>query len=180
MSSSTVRALTLLASVLCAGCGGVKASGNMPLNAVTGVDLQKYLGTWHEQARYENRFQPADCVNVTADYALRSDGQISVTNRCRNVSGAVTDEAEGTAYVADTVTNAKLRVSFFWPFYGDYWIVALADDYSWVIVSEPDRDYLWILTRQADIPASEMDTLVEKATGLGFDKSRLIFSRRKN
>jgi apolipoprotein D and lipocalin family protein len=148
-----------------------------PLAAVPRVDLQRYLGTWHEMARYENEFQGEGCVNVTAEYALRDDGDVSVVNTCRNAAGAITDQADGRAYVADKDSNAKLRVTFFWPFFGDYWIVALADDYSWVIVSEPSREYLWILTREPVSTGPLKAELTAKAAALGFDVSRLLYTQ---
>ncbi|BCW88621.1 Outer membrane lipoprotein Blc [Alphaproteobacteria bacterium SO-S41] len=148
------------------------------LTTVEHVDLKRYLGVWHELARYENRFQGPECLNVTAQYGLDKDGDVSVLNSCRNAAGDITDQAEGYAVVADPVSNAKLRVSFFWPFFGDYWIVALADDYSWVIVTAPGREYLWILTRDAMTPDVLKDQLVAKVRALGFDTSQLFFSRR--
>jgi apolipoprotein D and lipocalin family protein len=155
-----------------------QAAEPAPLQTVQQVDLQRYLGVWHEQARYNSWFQGPDCVNVTAEYGLTEDGKISVLNTCRDAAGAVTDQADGSAYVDDTATNAKLRVSFFWPFFGDYWIVALAEDYSWVIVSEPGREYLWLLTREAKIDPALRDQLLAKAAELGFDTTKLFFSQR--
>ena len=149
-----------------------------PLQTVSKVDLNRYLGVWHELARYENSFQGPACVNVTAEYTLDEDGDIGVLNTCRNEAGEITDQADGTAYVADKATGAKLRVSFFWPIYGNYWIVALADDYSWVIVSEPGRDYLWLLTRARHPGKDVADAMVARAAALGFDTSRLYFSQR--
>ena len=93
------------------------------------------LAAGTELARYEQGFQ-RDCDGVTADYALRSDGKISVINRCRKPDGSL-KQAKGVAKLADSATNAKLKVSFFGPFYGDYWVLDHADDYSWSIVGEP-------------------------------------------
>lgn len=149
-----------------------------PLASVPSVDLQRYLGVWHELARYDNWFQDEACVNVTAEYGIDEDGDVSVLNTCRDAAGAVTETAEGYARVVEGSGNAQLRVSFFWPFFGDYWVVALADDYTWVIVSEPGRDYLWILTRSAATSDADRDSLVAKAVELGFDRNRLVFSRR--
>lgn len=150
-----------------------------PLQTVPSVDLNRYLGVWHELARYDNWFQGDDCVNVTAEYGLDKDGDVSVLNTCRNPAGEVTETAEGYARVASDSGSARLRVSFFWPIFADYWIVALADDYSWVIVSEPDRDYLWILTRSDTTSEADIQMLTARAAELGFDTSRLVFSRRK-
>lgn len=150
-----------------------------PLKTVPFVDLNRYVGTWHEMARYPNDFQDANCLNVTAQYTLDEDGDIDVVNTCHDAQGRVTETADGTATIEDKTSQAKLSVTFFWPFSGDYWIVALADDYSWVIVSEPDREYLWILTRQPIGAGAERDALVAKAASLGFDTSKLFFSQRQ-
>lgn len=172
--ANAARAVSLVAALGIAACGASNAS---PPPVVQHVDLDRYLGLWHEMARYENRFQGPDCLNVTAQYSLRDDGDISVLNTCRDAAGNVTETADGRAYVADKSTNAKLRVTFFWPFFGDYWIVALADDYAWAIVSDPSREYLWILTREPLTGGPLKDELVARAASLGFDTARLVYAR---
>jgi len=154
-----MTALARLAALAAFAALAPAAAEPPPLQTVARVDLQRYLGLWHEQARYENWFQGADCLNVTAEYAFDEDGDISVVNTCRDAAGQVTDE-------------------FQWPFFGDYWIVALADDYSWAIVSEPDREYLWILTRAATISEELRADLVARAAALGFDPAKLYVSAR--
>ena len=136
------------------------------------VDLRRYLGRWYEIARYEQSFQKG-CEGVTADYALRPDGNIEVVNRCRKPGGE-TSEARGRAKVVDTVTNAKLKVSFFGPFYGDYWVLDHADDYTWSIVGEPSGRYLWILSREAVPAEAEVKQLIDHARDLGYDTSMLL------
>lgn len=170
-----MRAAALAAALAVTAC---TPATDPSLTTVDHVDLMRYLGVWHELARYENRFQGPECLNVTAQYGLDKNGNVSVLNSCRNAAGDITDQAEGYAVVADAASNAKLRVSFFWPFFGDYWIVALADDYSWVIVTAPGREYLWILTRDAATPDALKDQLVAKVRALGFDTGKLFFSRR--
>ena len=117
-----------------------------PLTTVDHVDLQRYVGKWYEIARYPNRFQRKCQSDTTATYTLREDGKVQVANACREKDGTMTT-ANGTAKVVDPKTNAKLKVTFFWPFYGDYWILGLGPDYQYAIVGEPDRKYLWILSR---------------------------------
>ncbi len=118
-----------------------------PLEAVSEVDLERYLGTWYEIASYPQRFQEG-CTGTTATYTLRSDGEIDVLNKCRKGSlDGPEDVAEGRARVVDRETNAKLEVSFFGPFWGDYWIIDLDPDYKYAVVGHPSRDYLWILSR---------------------------------
>lgn len=135
------------------------------------VDLQKYLGRWFEIARYEQGFQKG-CEGVTADYALRADGSIDVLNRCRKPDGKLS-AARGRAKVVDETTNAKLKVSFFGPFYGNYWVLDHADDYSWSIVGEGSGRYLWILHRQARPTEAEIGKLIDRARKLGYDTSML-------
>ena len=135
------------------------------------VDLQKYLGRWYEIARYEQGFQKG-CEGVTADYVLRTDGTINVLNRCRKPGGKLS-EAQGRAKIVDRTTNARLKVSFFGPFYGDYWILDHADDYSWSIVGDGSGRYLWILNRQAEPTEAEIRRLVDRAATLGYDTSML-------
>ena len=136
------------------------------------VDLQRYLGRWFEIARYEQSFQKG-CEGVTADYDLRPDGSIGVLNRCRKPSGKLS-EARGRAKLVDATTNAKLKVSFFGPFYGDYWVLDHADDYSWSIVGDPSGRYLWILSRQPKPAEAAVDQLIERAKNLGYDTSMLL------
>ena len=135
------------------------------------VDLHKYLGRWYEIARYEQGFQKG-CEGVTADYSLRTDGGIDVLNRCRKPGGKLS-EARGRAKVVDGTANAKLKVSFFGPFYGDYWVLDHADDYSWSIVGEGSGRYLWILSRKATPAEAEVRGLVDRARALGYDTSML-------
>lgn len=136
------------------------------------VDIQSYLGRWFEIARYEQGFQKG-CQGVTADYSLRSDGRIDVVNRCRRADGRTTD-ARGRAKIVEPRTNAKLKVSFFGPFYGDYWILDHADDYTWSIVGEPSGRYLWILSRSPTPSPAEIDSLIGRTRAMGYDTSLLI------
>ncbi len=140
------------------------------------VELSRYLGRWYEVARYEQAFQK-DCDGVTADYALRPDGKISVLNACRKPDGK-RKQAEGKAKLVDTATGAKLKVSFFGPFYGDYWVLDRAEDYSWSIVGEPSGRYLWILTREAQPGQAQLDALIARAQALGYDTAMLRITRQ--
>ncbi len=144
-----------------------------PLRTVDGVDLGRYSGTWYEIARYPNRFQ-RDCESdTTAEYTLRKDGKVQVVNSCRQKDGK-TKTARGTAKIADKATNAKLRVTFFWPFYGDYWVIGLSPDYRYAIVGEPKRNYLWILSRTPEMDEPTYQSIVEQIRGAGYDPGKLI------
>lgn len=138
------------------------------------VDLVRYTGLWYEIARFPNRFQKG-CVGSTATYALRPDGKIDVVNACRRGGdGPTSSSVRGTAKVVDPTTNAKLKVTFFWPFSGDYWIIGLGETYDYAVVSGPDRKYLWILCRTPEMAPDLYHTLVADLERQGFDVSRLI------
>ena len=145
-----------------------------PLQTVAHVDLSRYLGTWYEIANFPQSFQRG-CTATTATYTLRADGDIDVLNRCRK--GSVDGEeksALGRARVVDRATNAKLEVSFFRPFWGDYWIIDLSDDYSYAVVGHPGRDYLWILARTPTMPETTYQSLVTRLQAQGYETSRLV------
>jgi apolipoprotein D and lipocalin family protein len=154
-----------------------------PVRTVDAVDLDRYLGDWFEIARFPNRFQRACMGDVRATYARRSDGRIDVVNRCRATDGHLI-EAQGVARIVDARTSAKLKVRFapavlsclalVW---GDYWIVGLADDYSWAVVGSPDRAYLWILARTSTLETARLDAARAAARANGFDIDRLAMTR---
>ena len=135
------------------------------------VDLERYAGTWYELARYEQGFQKG-CEGVTATYTLREDGKIGVLNRCREPDGDI-DTASGKAKVVDPITNAKLKVSFFGPFYGDYWVLDRGEEYDWAIVGDPSGRYLWILSRDPTPGDAAFDKLKARAAALGYDTGYL-------
>ena len=134
------------------------------------VDLQRYAGLWYEVGRYENGFERG-CEGVTAQYAVREDGRVGVLNTCRQggVSGPQ-KTSEGKAKIVPGSQNAKLKVSFFGPFYvGDYWVLDHADDYSWSIVGEPSGRYLWLLSRSARPSDATRDVIMNRTRALGYD-----------
>lgn len=148
-------------------------AADSPLPTVPFVDLEKYVGKWYEIARYPNRFEKKCVSDVTAMYSKLPNGSIRVVNACRDKTGKMT-EARGKAKVVDAKTNAKLKVTFFWPFYGDYWIVDLASDYSYAVVSEPKREYLWILARAPQMKPDEYALIMERVKALGLDPAKLV------
>lgn len=150
------------------------------VNTVAIVDLNRYAGDWFEIARFPNRFQRQCDGDVRASYTLRPDGRIDVVNRCRTGDGSTT-EARGIARRVDERTSAKLKVRFapaalsFLPFvWGDYWILGLADDYTWSLVGSPDRAYLWILSRAPEMDAAAYAAAVRVAAANGFQVDRLV------
>ena len=147
------------------------------LQTVPKVEVQRYLGRWYEIARYPNRFQKDCASGVTADYSLRSDGKITVLNQCKKADGK-NKTAKGKAKIVDKSTNAKLKVTFFWPFYGDYWIIDLGERYDYAVVSEPSRKYLWILSRTPTLSDSTYEAILRRIRTNGFDPSRLMRTRQ--
>ena len=143
------------------------------LDVVPHVDLNRYVGQWYEIARLPNRFEKKCANSVTATYSLRTDGKIEVVNRCRKLSGDYTT-AKGKAKVVDKTTNAKLKVTFFWPFYGDYWILDLGKNYEYAVVGAPNRKYLWILSRSPQMDETVYRQLLAKMAARGFNTEQMI------
>lgn len=145
-----------------------------PLRTVAHVDLSRYLGTWFEIASFPQRFQRG-CTATTATYTLGDDGKIDVLNLCRkDALDGPEKVAQGRVRVVDPATNARLEVSFFRPFWGDYWIIDLADDYTYAVVGHPDRDYLWILARAPTMAEATYQAIVARIAAQGYDTSRLV------
>lgn len=153
-------------------------SDHSPLPTVASLDLQRYLGTWYEIDRLPMRHEPEDATDISAHYSLDDDGSVRVRNRC--IHKGELQEAIGRATPVDT-SNSRLEVSFLpeglrWiPFTkGDYWVIALDADYSAAMVGNPDRKYLWLLSRQPEMDATMRDHYIARARQLGFDVDQLI------
>lgn len=149
------------------------AESRAVLQTVSHVDLRRYVGRWYEIARYPTRFEKDCASDVAATYTQLSGGKIEVLNECRKADGHA-KRSKGTARVVDKSTNAKLKVTFFWPFSGNYWIIGLAPDYSYAIVGEPDRKYLWVLSRSSQLTESVYEQIVTRVRELGYDPSLLM------
>jgi apolipoprotein D and lipocalin family protein len=163
------RFIAFLCALLPA-CGG----SYPPLDTVDSVDLQRYAGKWYEIARLPNSFQD-DCWNSTAEYEIIDSETIRVINRCEEDSaGGEIDDVNGKAWVVEGSRNTKLKVSFFWPFKGDYWILELDEDYRWVAVGTPSRKYLWIMAREPRWDIVPLEDLKRRLADKGFDVSKLI------
>jgi apolipoprotein D and lipocalin family protein len=145
----------------------------MTLSVVQQVELNRYIGKWFEIASYPAWFQKG-CTGSTAEYSLLPDGKMEVLNRCRKGSlDGPLKTSKGKAEVVDTVTNAKLKVWFFWPFKGNYWIIDLDPDYLWAVVGEPSRKYLWILGRTPIMEESVYQGILERLSTKGYDPGKL-------
>jgi apolipoprotein D and lipocalin family protein len=153
-----------------AGCTAVPTG----VEPVRGFDLQRYLGTWHEIARLDHSFERG-LTHVTASYAKRDDGGVSVVNRGFDPVKGKWKEAKGRAYFLQGPEIASLKVSFFGPFYGGYHVFYLDPDYRWAMVAGPSMDYLWILARERELPREILRDLLETAAQAGFATERLIY-----
>jgi apolipoprotein D and lipocalin family protein len=175
MKHHCIFVVFLLAVVSTAALGDPKT----PLKSVASLDVSRYLGKWYEIAKFPNRFQKKCVSDTSADYALLSDGSLSVLNQCRQTDGNW-DKALGQAKQVGGTKSAKLKVRFapawleFIPFvWGDYWVIDLDDQYQLVAVSEPTREYLWILSRTPFVEAFRYDELLLRLAGMGLDIERL-------
>ena len=153
------------------------------VTTVEKVDLLKYQGLWYEVAKLPNWFQKKCEKNVTANYKLKEDGNISVINTCIEKDGKI-NKIEGTAKISDLETNAKLEVSFvrfFWSnwFYGNYWIIGLAEDYSWAIVGEPKRKYAWILSREKSLEDASLEEIFSILREKGYDPNKFEMTKQE-
>ena len=143
------------------------------LETVERVDIEKYMGTWFEIAKLPQKFEKG-LVGITATYSTLPNGKVRVLNAgYRRDFNGNTKTAEGRATVVDTKTNAKLKVSFFWPFTGDYWILELGKDYEYAVVGEESRKYLWILSRTPQMDEAIYNDLLKRVQAKGFDVSKL-------
>lgn len=155
------------------GCGVVQLGNEAPLATVEKVDVARYMGRWFEIAKYPNSFE-SGCLNVTADYTLKDDGTVRVVNTCRSADGLTeTNRIEGFATVADTATNAKLTVYFFFPFGAPYWIIELDENYQYAVVGDPSRSFLWILSRTPVMDPAIYDRILQGLPDKGFDPARV-------
>jgi len=176
--------LTTLLAVGCLGLCALTASAQppAPLNTVASVDVPRYMGTWYEIAKYPNWFQKKCTSSTSAHYSLQADGQVQVLNRCKTANGEWS-EALGIARQIGRAHSPRLQVRFapawlsFIPMvWGNYWIIDLDSQYQWVVVSEPNREYLWILSRTSELPAATYQGLLDKLAANGFDLQRIQLS----
>jgi apolipoprotein D and lipocalin family protein len=151
---------------------------SQPLETVANVDLEKYAGKWYEIASFPQRFQKG-CNCTTAEYTPTDKGYIIVENRCNK--GSVTGKEsyiKGKAFVEENTGNAKLKVQFFWPFRGKYWIIDLAPDYSYAVVGHPNRKYLWVLSRTPKMDNNLYQQILLNIEKKGFDVSKIRITQQ--
>lgn len=157
----------ILAALLLSGCRSTSE-----LDVVSGFDINRYLGTWYEAARFPHRFEK-DLIAVTAQYSRNPEGTIKVINRGYHSGTQQWEEVQGEARFRSDPTAGWLKVSFFKPFYASYKILYLDENYTEAIVTGPNYNYLWILVRDPALPKPRLEQLISKSEGFGFDISRL-------
>ena len=169
------RALVSLLWVL----SSLNAIAEQPLTAIPSLNVKRYMGTWYEIAKYPNSFQKKCASNTSAQYSALTDGTVRVENRCKQEDGQVRD-AIGQARQTGDANSPKLEVRFapawlsFLPMvWGNYWVIDIDTDYQLVAVSEPKREYLWILSRTPEVSFKAYDELVGRLQKKGFDLKRL-------
>ena len=164
------KIIMLLVSLILSGCLGMPDK----VTPVEEFEINRYLGKWYEVARLDHSFERG-LNNVTAEYALREDGGVSVINRGFSADDKQWSEAQGKAYFVNGAQQGYLKVSFFGPFYGSYVIFELdTENYQYAFVSGPDLSYLWLLSRTPEVPKDVFNRFIEESKRIGFDTSKLI------
>ena len=172
----TTFLIAFLFFIITGGCQN-KKSEEMNTSTVKELDLQRYLGTWYEIARFDHRFERG-LAGVTATYSMRDDGKIRVLNQgYKNTLDGELSVAEGKAKL--TGEPGRLKVSFFWIFYADYFVMELDENYKWALIGSKSDKYLWILSRTPKLEESVKKLILEKAQNRGYDTSKLIWVEQK-
>ena len=166
-----LKKITLMLAILLAGCTTLKN----PPSTVAHVDLNKYAGKWYEISSFPNSFQRG-CQCTTATYALQGD-QVNILNRCYKGAKRKPSQAKGRAWPVNAA-NSQLKVQFFWPFRGDYWVLYLDPDYKQVLVGSPNRKYLWVLSRTPHISKERYQLIEKVAKRKGYDITKLVKTRQ--
>lgn len=158
------------------GCTPIK---NPPKTA-SSVDIKRYMGVWYEIASFPNRFQKG-CRCTQATYTLQADGDIAIVNQCRRGQPSKLSVAKGKAWLSDPMdkSRSRLKVQFFWPFRGDYWILAIDPKYQVALVGSPQRNYLWVLARTRQLAPKVLQSYFRIAQERGYDLSKITQTRQK-
>ena len=172
MNTNTKKTMLLaLAMLMFALTAYAESRKQLNTTTVTNLDLQKFMGRWYEIARLDNRFERG-MTDVVAEYTLLDDGTIRIVNS--GMRDGKYHQTVGRGKVSSEV--GRLRVSFFMFFYSDYNILEMAQDGQWVLVGGNSPKYLWILSREKQLPADVINHIIGLARGRGYDTNALIFS----
>jgi apolipoprotein D and lipocalin family protein len=177
--SSTLIGLYLVIAGLPAYSQSGSQASDLPVRTIASLDVPKYLGTWYEIAKFPNWFQKKCVGNTKAVYSMRADNNLKVLNSCKNADGVVS-EAEGTARQIGAQDSPKLEVRFapawlsFLPMvWGDYWVIDLDPQYQVAAVSDPKREYLWVLSRAPQLDKKVYEDLLQRLQAQQFDVRKL-------
>ena len=177
--SSTLIGLYLVLAGLPAYSQSGSQASDLPVRMIASLDVPKYLGTWYEIAKFPNWFQKKCVGNTKAVYSMRADSNLKVLNSCKNADGVVS-EAEGTARQIGAQDSPKLEVRFapawlsFLPMvWGDYWVIDLDPQYQVAAVSDPKREYLWVLSRTPQLDKKVYEDLLQRLQAQQFDVRKL-------
>ncbi len=164
-----IKAFTIaLMAILGLGC-----SPGQKLMTVKVLDINKYAGKWYEIAKLPNQFEKG-LICVTAEYIPMQDGSIKVINSGFKTDGSKNiKRIEGSAKVPNKNTPGELQVTFFWPFYGDYFVFELGNTYEYALVGSPSRKYFWILGREKVMQETQYNELLSIAKDNGFDITKV-------
>lgn len=150
-------------------------AGAAPVRAVQKVDLNRYVGTWYEIANFPRFFLPQCVADTVSEYTANSDGTVAIKNRCRTRDGGI-NEAHGIATPLKGSGNARMKVTFVWPFSGDYVVVGLDPNYRWTVIGSVNRKSLWILSRTPQLPKPELDQALSVASAQGYPMQKLHYT----
>ncbi len=176
------KIILLFLIIFISGCNSDNRKINnkkIPLSSVESMDIKKYMGLWYEIGRYPNSFQKKECDLVTAEYKLLKDGTVKVINSCweDSIGGKRIKSIEGKAVLVKNEVS-KLKVTFFWPFSGNYWVIELDEkEYAYAVVSEPNRKYLWILARNPIMEKEKLKEITDKLEKNGFNSKKIVWNR---
>lgn len=168
-----------LLSFLCAICtlGLCSCSKDLHLDTTTvsSLDLDRYMGKWYEIARFDHKFE-RNLVGNTAEYSFRDDGLIKVLNSgYKHTLDGELKQSEGKARQPNANEPGKLEVAFFGNFYGDYYVLELADDYRYALVGSKTDKYLWILSRTPVLSEEDFEYLLKRISERGYNTDDLIW-----
>ena len=166
--------LTLLLTILLLFTSCNAQNTMIDKTVVKELDIDRYLGKWYEISRYDHKFERG-LVGVTATYSFREDGKIKVVNAgYKNTLNGQKSEAIGKAKIPNPSIRSKLKVSFFWFFYGDYFVLELDENYKWAVIGSSSDKYLWILSRTPQMDDGLYDEILNNLTQRGYDVNKLL------
>ncbi|MFP4556481.1 MAG: lipocalin family protein [Bacteroidales bacterium] len=173
----SISILTITALLLTSGCSAVKNQQKM--HPTKDINIEQFMGTWYEIARFPHRFE-RNLVGVTANYKLNENGKVEVINKGHKhtLDGKV-KKAKAFAKIPNPEETGRLKVYFFWPFGADYLILDIDEEYTWALVGSSSPDYLWILSRTAQLPHDTYQKIVQKAKSIGYDINKLEIVKQK-